>query len=124
MSTGASQQTPPPEEMITRMAASTPRNLSDVFEQVEAFEAKALKYVTDVEAPVVDYVGKTAEALAARLPEDRPEALEQGIEVLLAQVSFAKKVLDSQVRFSKAVLDAAVKPLKPAPAKPKTVKAA
>lgn len=105
------------------MAVSTPRTLGEVFDQVEALEAKALELVTEAEAPVVEYVAKTAEAVAARLPEQRPEALQQGIEALVAQVAFAKKVLDSQVRFTKAVLDAAVKPLKPAP-KAKTVKAA
>lgn len=103
--------------------ATTPR-VTEIIDQVEELEAKALAFVTDAQAPVVDYVGKTAEAVVARLPKDRPAALVQGLDALTAQVDFAKKVLDAQVDFVKAVLDAVVAPVKPAPAKPKTVKAA
>jgi hypothetical protein len=98
--------------------------MTEIISQVEELEGKALRFVTDTQAPVVEYVSKAAEALAAYLPEDRPEALVQGIGVLTSQVDFAKKVLDAQVDFVKSVLDAAVKPVRPVPAKPKTVKAA
>jgi hypothetical protein len=89
--------------------------------QIHDFQDKALAYVKDVQAPVVEYVGKAAETVVARLPEDRPEALVSGLGF---QVAFAKKVLDSQVTFAKSVLDAATKPVLPAPVKKSTVKAA
>jgi hypothetical protein len=95
----------------------------EITEQVRELEGKALSFVKDAQAPVVDYVAKIAETLAGRLPEDRPQALAQGFDVLAGQVDFAKKVLDTQVDFVKAVLDAAIAPIKPAPVK-KTVKAA
>lgn len=102
------------------MAART----SELITQVEDLEAKALDFVADAQAPVVEYVGKAAEALAARLPEDRPAVLADGIGALVNQVDFAKRVLDTQVDFVKCVLDAAVKPVKPARKATKTVKAA
>jgi len=102
-----------------------PLTTTDITEQVTELEAKALGFVADAQAPVVEYVGKIAEALAARLPEDRPELLTQGIDALVGQVDYAKRILDAQVDFVKAVLDAAIAPVKPvAPVKAKTVKAA
>ncbi len=94
-----------------------------IAEQVTELEAKALAFVQDAQAPVVEYVGRVAETLAARIPADRPQAVTQGIDAVLGQVDFAKKLLDAQVDFVKSVLDAAVAPVKPAPVK-KTVKAA
>ena len=78
---------------------------------------KVLTFVADAEKPAVDYVTKASEALAARLPDDRNERVEQGIALALEQVDFAKKLLDTQVDFVKSVLDAATKPFKPAPVK-------
>lgn len=106
------------------MAPRTNEIITQVNDQVTAFEAKALELVADAQAPVVEYVGKAAEALAARLPEDRPAALAGGISVLVDRVDFAKRVLDVQVDFVKSLLDAAVKPVKPARKATKTVKAA
>ena len=98
---------------------------TDITEQVAELEGKALSFVADAQAPVVEYVGKLAEAFASRLPEDRPEILSQGIDALVGQVDYAKRLIDTQVDFVKAVLDAAIAPVKPAvPAKAKTVKAA
>jgi hypothetical protein len=96
---------------------------SDITEQLTELEGKALTFIKDAQAPAVEYVGKFAEAIASRLPEDRPELLSQGIDTVVGQVDFAKKVLDAQVDFVKSVLDALVAPVKPAP-KAKTVKAA
>jgi hypothetical protein len=101
--------------------ATTSENFN---EQLTELETKALSFITDAQAPVAEYVGKVAEAVAARLPEDRPQLLAQGIDALISQVDFAKKALDAQVDFAKAVLDAAVKPVRPVVTKPKTVKAA
>ena len=101
-----------------------PSTTTDIIDQVQELEAKALSFLTDSQAPVVDYVAKAAEAVASRLPQDRPELLEQGIGALTTQVDFAKKVLDAQVDFVKAVLDAAVKPVRPVKATKTTVKAA
>ena len=95
----------------------------EITQQVTELEGKALSFVKDAQAPVVEYVGRISETLAARLPEDRPQVLTQGIDVLVGQVDFAKKLIDAQVDFVKSVLDAAVAPVKPAPVK-KTVKAA
>ena len=89
--------------------------------QIHELQDKALATVKDVQAPVVDYVAKAAEAVAARLPEDRPEALVSGLRF---QVAFTKQVLDTQVAFAKSVIDAVTKPVLPAPAKKTTVKAA
>jgi hypothetical protein len=95
-----------------------------ITEQLNELESKALSFIKDAQAPVTEYVGKLAEALAGRLPEDRPDALNQGIDVFVSQVDFAKKLLDAQSTFVKSVLDAAVKPVRPVAPKPKTVKAA
>ena len=92
--------------------------------QLTELEGKVLTFITDAQAPAVEYVGRVAEALVERLPEERPELVAQGIDVLVGQVDFAKKVIDAQVDFVKAVLDAAVKPVRPAKKAPKTVKAA
>lgn len=89
--------------------------------QIHELQDKALATVKDVQAPVVGYVAKAAEAVAARLPEDRPEALVSGLRF---QAGFAKQVLDTQVAFAKSVIDAVTKPVLPAPAKKTTVKAA
>lgn len=98
---------------------------TQITDQLTELEGKALSFITDAQAPVTDYVARLAEAVADRLPADRPEALTQGIDVLVGQVDFAKSVIDAQVDFVKSVLDAAVKPVRPARvAKAKTVKAA
>jgi hypothetical protein len=96
-------------------------DIDSIQTQIHELQDKAFTYVKDAQAPVVEYVGKAVETVAARLPEDRPEALVSGLGF---QVTFAKKVLDSQVTFAKAVLDAATKPLLPAPVKKSAVKAA
>ena len=95
----------------------------EITEQVAELEGKALSFVKEYQSKAVEYVGKASETLAARLPEDRPAPVARGIDALVSQVEFAKKVLDTQHDFVKAVLDALVAPVKPAPAK-KTVKAA
>ena len=97
---------------------------TDITDQITELEGKALSFIKDAQSPAVEYVGRAAEAIASRLPEDRPEYLSQGLDALVGQVDFAKKVLDAQVSFVKALLDAAIAPVKPAPAKAKTVKAA
>ena len=96
-------------------------DIDSIQSQIHELQDKALAYVKDVQAPVVDYVAKAAETVAARLPEERPDALVAGLGF---QVDFAKKVLDTQVAFAKSVIDAATKPLLPAPAKKSAVKAA
>jgi hypothetical protein len=95
----------------------------EITEQVAELEGKALSFVQEYQSKAVELVGKASETLAARLPEDRPEQLSKGINTVLGQVDFAKKVVDTQNDFVKAVLDALVAPFKPAPVK-KTVKAA
>jgi F420-0:gamma-glutamyl ligase len=98
---------------------------TEIVEQVEELEAKALNFLTDTQAAVVDYVAKAADTLAERLPEERPAALVDGFGILTGQVDFAKKVLDANSTFAKALLDAAVKPVRPVrKAKSSTVKAA
>lgn len=98
---------------------------AEITDQVAELEGKALSLLKDAQAPVTEYVAKLAEAVAGRLPEHRPELLTQGIDVVVGQVDFAKKLLDTEVAFVKALLDAAVKPVRPArAAKAKTVKAA
>ena len=100
---------------------STPTiDFEKIQSQVHELQEKALGYVKDVQGPVVGYVGKAAETVAARLPEDRPSVLVSGLRF---QVDFAKKALDTQAAFAKSVIDAATKPVLPAPAK-RTVKAA
>src|SRR6187402_1114621 len=96
-------------------------DISQIQTQVHELQDKALSYVKDVQGPVVDYVAQAAQTVAARLPEDRPEALVAGLGF---QVDFAKKVLDTQVAFTKSIIDAATKPVLPAPVKKATVKAA
>ena len=92
--------------------------------QFTELEGKVLDFITEAQAPAAEYVGKVATALVDRLPAERPELVAQGIDLAVGQVDFAKKVLDAQVDFVKAVLDAAVKPVRPAKATKKTVKAA
>ncbi len=88
-------------------------------------QSKVLDLLESVQAPAAEYVGRITETLAARLPEDRPELLTQGIDTLVGQVDFVKSVLDVQVDLVKSVLDAAVKPVRPVvPVKKATVKAA
>ncbi len=102
-----------------------PPTTNQFTDQLTELEGKALSFITDAQAPVAEYVGKLAEAVADRLPEDRPQALTQGIDVLVGQVDFVKSVIDAQVDFVKSVLDAAVQPVRPVRvAKAKTVKAA
>src|SRR5215207_1168856 len=96
-------------------------DIDQIQSQIHQLQDKALAYVQDVQAPVTEYVAKAAETVAARLPEDRPEALVSGLGF---QVGFAKKVLDTQVAFAKSVIDAATKPLLPTPVKKSAVKAA
>jgi hypothetical protein len=96
-------------------------DIDQIQTQIHELQDKALGYVKDVQAPVAEYVAKAAETVAARLPEDRPEALVAGLGF---QVDFAKKVLDTQVAFAKSVIDAATKPLLPTPVKKSAVKAA
>jgi len=91
---------------------------------IDEIQSKTLEYVEAVQAPVVEYVGKAADALADALPADRPEVLDTVIDTVAAQAGFAKQVLDTEVAFAKAVIDAAVKPFVPAPKKARTVKAA
>ena len=102
---------------------------NDINDRIAELQGKALDFITDAQAPVADYVGRIAGTVASRLPEDRPELLAQGIDTVVGQVDFAKKVLDAQVDLVKAVLDAAVKPVRPArrpaaAAKARTVRAA
>ena len=101
------------------MASTTTPQLTDL-------QTKVLDLLHSVQAPAADYVGRVTETLAARLPEDRPELLAQGIDLVVGQVDFAKQVLDAQVDLVKSVLDAAVQPVRPVVvvAKPKTVKTA
>jgi hypothetical protein len=96
-------------------------DIDSIQSQVHELQTKALTYVKDVQGPVVEYVSKAAETVAARLPEERPDALVAGLGF---QVDFAKKVLDTQVAFAKSVIDAATKPLLPTPVKKSSVKAA
>ena len=98
---------------------------AQITDQVAELQSKALEILENAQAPVAEYVGKVADAVAARLPDDRPELLSQGIDTLVGQVDFAKKVIDAQVDLVKTVLDAAVKPVRPVvPVKKATVKAA
>ena len=96
-------------------------DIAQIQTQVHELQDKALAYVKDAQAPVAGYVAQAAEAVAARLPEERPEALVNGLGF---QVDFAKKVLDTQVAFAKSVIDAATKPVLPKPVKKAPVKAA
>jgi hypothetical protein len=89
---------------------------------IDEIQTKTLDYVQAVQAPVVEYVGKAAGALADALPADRPELLTTVIGGVADQAAFAKTVLDAEAAFAKAVIDAAVKPF--VPAKKRTVKAA
>ena len=93
--------------------------------QFTDIQTKVLELLDSVQAPAAEYVGKLSETLAARLPDDRPELLRQGIDTLVGQVEFAKSVLDAQVDLVKSVLDAAIKPVRPVvPVRKSTVKAA
>ena len=87
-------------------------------------QSKVLDLLERAQAPAAEYVGMAARALADRLPEDRPELLTQGIDTLVGQVDFAKKVIDAQVDLVKTILDAAVQPVRPVPVRKSTVKAA
>ena len=76
-------------------------------DRIAELQTKALEFVADVQAPVVEQVSKVAETVAPRLPEQ------------------AKQAIVSQVEFVTSVLDAIVKPLRPVvPVKKTTVKAA
>ena len=85
-----------------------PSTTDSITEQLAELQTKALAFVADIQAPVVEQVSKVAETVGPRLPEQ------------------AKQAIVSQVEFVTSVLDAIVKPLRPvAPvAKAKTVKAA
>ena len=96
--------------------------IDEIQTQVHELQAKALDYVTTLQAPVVEYVGKASGTVADVLPEDRPELLVRGIDAAVFQARFATKAIDAGTVFAKAVIDAAVKPF--APAKKRTVKAA
>ena len=98
--------------------------IEEIQSQVVELEGKALETVKSVQAPVLEYVGKAADTLATRLPEDRPEAVVRGIDLLTSQVNFAKQIIDTRAAFTKAVLDAVVKPFAPAKKKAAAVKAA
>jgi hypothetical protein len=89
------------------------QTISDLQTQVHELEGKALDYVKTVQAPVVEYVGKATDALAERLPADRPELLVQVLDVVVRQADFAKQAIDAQAAFTKAVIAAAVKPFVP-----------
>ena len=98
---------------------------TQITDQVAELQTKVLDLLNDAQAPVAEYVGRVADAVAARPPEDRPELLSQGLDTLVGQVDFAKKVIDAQVDLVKTILDAAVKPVRPVvPVKKATVKAA
>ena len=96
--------------------------IDEIQTQVYELQGKALDFVKSAQAPVVEYVAKAAGTVADALPEDKPEALVRGIDVVAFQAGFVKNVLDTEVAFAKSVIDAAVKPF--TPAKKRTVKAA
>ena len=81
---------------------------TEITDRIAELQTKALEFVADIQAPVVEQVGKVAETVGPRLPDQ------------------AKQAIVSQVEFVTNVLDALVKPLRPvAPVvKAKTVKAA
>ena len=84
-----------------------PSTASDLTDRIAELQTKALEFVADIQAPVVEQVSKVAETVAPRLPEQ------------------AKQAIVSQVEFVTSVLDAIVKPLRPVvPVKKTTVKAA
>jgi hypothetical protein len=97
-----------------------------ILDTVTEYENKALELATNLQGPVVDFVGKVAETVAARLPENRPELPVAPGDVVETQFAFAGKVLKAQHDFAKALV-AAVAPIigaAPQPAVKKTVKAA
>ena len=96
-----------------------------LLDTVTEYENKALEFATGLQAPVVDLVGKVAETVSARLPENRPELPVSPSEVVETQFAFATKVLKAQHDFAKALLAAAAPVIGGAkPAAKKTVKAA
>lgn len=88
--------------------------IDELQNQVHDLQAKALDYVKSVQAPVVEYVGKAADTVADRLPEDKPELLTRGLDAVAFQAGFAKTVLDTEVAFAKQLIDAVAKPFAPA----------
>lgn len=99
--------------------------MPEILDTVTEYENKALEFVTNAQAPVVEYVGKAAEAVAARLPENRPTLPFDLVAVIDSQFGFAVKAIKTQQDFTKAVVKAAG-PLLGVAAKPakRTVKAA
>jgi hypothetical protein len=99
--------------------------MATILDTVVEYEDKALETFKSVQEPVVEYVSKAAEFVAARLPEGRPELPVQPAEIVSSQFAFARKALAANEEFVNSILKA-VAPVLGTPAKPaaKTVKAA
>ena len=93
--------------------------------KIVEIEDKALELVAQAQAPVVEYVGKAASAVADRLPSDRPALPVDPAEVVESQFTFATKALKAQHDFVTALLGAVAPVLGTSvPAKKRAVKAA
>src|SRR5919109_471867 len=88
--------------------------IDEIQTQVQELQTKALDYVKSAQTPVIEYVGKAADTAAGVLPEDKPELLVRGLDVVAFQANFAKTVLDTEVAFAKSIIDAVAKPFAPA----------
>ena len=99
--------------------------MATILDTVTEYEDKALELAKSVQEPVVEYVGKAAEFIGARLPEGRPELPVQPADIVKSQFAFARKSLAASEEFVNALLKAAA-PVIGAATKPaaKTVKAA